>query len=121
MRALLAGFGHTRRMGRLSASASVSGGYAFNHFTVDGAAGPAFASTGTSLLGVSVNNSAIVKPEMSVWYDVVKHAGVGITAAYLMARPEEIVTTAAGSDVRHLRADAFELTVGLTFGVWTKR
>jgi hypothetical protein len=120
MRALLAGFGHTQRFGRLSASASVSGGYSFNNLSVNGGAGPAFASTGISLLGVHVNNSAVAKPEVSVWYDVVKHAGVGVTAAYFVSRPEEVMTTATGSDVRHLRADAFELTAGVTFGVWKK-
>jgi hypothetical protein len=121
MRALLAGFGHTRRLGRFSASANVVGGYSFNDLSLDSAAAPAFARTGNSLLGVHVNNSAALKPEASVWYDVAKHAGVGVTAAYLVARPEEIVTSTAGTDVRHLRADAFELTVGVTFGVWKKR
>src|SRR5262249_5886768 len=121
MRALLAGVGHTQRIGRFSTSASMSGGYAFNHLFVNGAAGPAFASTGISLVGVRVRNSATAKSEVSAWYDVTKHAGVGVTAAYLLARPEEVMTTTTGSHTRHLRADAVELTAGVTFGVWKKR
>src|SRR5262249_12576876 len=97
MRAYLAGIGHTRRLGRLTASANVSAGYSFNHLSVDGGAGPAFASHGVSLLGASVDNSWIAKPEVSVWYDVMKHVGLGVSGAYVVARPEEILTTAAGS------------------------
>ena len=120
-RALLAGYGHTRRLGRFSASASVSGGYSFNHLSLDDRAGPAFASNGISLIGVQVNNSAVVKPEASVWYDVAKHVGVGMSVSYLVSRPEEIVTTATGEDARHLRTDTFAVTAGLTFGVWKKQ
>ena len=121
MRALLAGFGHTQRFGKLSASANVLGGYSFNNLSVDGSAGPAFARAGISLLDADVNNSAVVKPVVSAWYDVASHVGVGIGAAYLVARPEETVRTPTGSHTRHLRADAVELTAGLTFGVWKER
>jgi len=121
MRALLAGYGHTRRLGRFSASASVSGGYSFNHLSVADGAGPAFASNGMSLIGVDVNNSLVLKPDAAVWYDVGKHTGVGISVSYLVARPEETVTTATGSDTRRLRADTFAVTAGLVFGVWKKQ
>jgi hypothetical protein len=46
---------------------------------------------------------------------------VAISVAYLVARPEAILTTAAGPATRHLHADALELTAGITFGVWKKR
>jgi hypothetical protein len=121
MRALLVGYGHTKRIKRFTASANVSGGYSFNHLTVDSGVGPAFISTGVSVLGVSVHDSAIVKPEIAAWYDVGKHVGVGVAAAYLVTRPEEVMTTATGPQSRRLRADTFELTVGLTFGVWKKK
>jgi hypothetical protein len=121
MRALLAGFGHTRRLGRFSASASVSAGYSFNDFSVDSGAVPAFANAGVALLGATVDNCAVLKPSVAVWYDVAKHIGVGISAGYLVARPDRTLTTTTGSETRTLKADAFELSVGLTFGVWKKR
>jgi hypothetical protein len=120
-RALLAGYGHTRRLGALSASASVSGGYAFNHFTVNGDAFPTFAGSGVSLVGVHVDNSWVVKPDVAVWYDILKHIGVGLSAAYLVDRPEETITTASLIQTQHLKADAFELTAGVTLGVWKKK
>jgi hypothetical protein len=121
MRAVLAGFGHTQQIGRFSASASMSGGYSFNSLSVDSGAGPAFANAGVTLLGAHVNNSLVAMPSVAVWYDVFKHMGVGIGAAYFVSRPDEVMATAAGPQVRQLNADAFELTAGVTFGVWKKR
>jgi hypothetical protein len=121
MRAVLAGFGHTQRLGhRFTTSANLSAGYAFNSLTTDGALGSAFARTGTSLVDVRVNDSGVVKPEVAIWYDVFRHVGVGVSAAYLFTRPDETITTALGSQVRHINADTWEFTVGVTFGVWRK-
>jgi hypothetical protein len=120
-RALLAGYGHTKKIGRFSASASMSAGYSFNDFSVASAAGPTFASAGVTLLGVSVGNSAVLKPEVAAWYDVFRHVGIGVSAAYLVTRPSETLTTATGTQVLHLRGDEFELTAGVTVGVWKKR
>jgi hypothetical protein len=119
-RALMAGYGYTQHIGRFAAAASVNGGYSFNHFSVDAGAAPAFATSRISLLGVHVNNSVVVEPAVSVWCDLFKHVGVGLRAAYFVTRPEEVMTTATGSESRHLNADAFKLSAGLTFGVWNK-
>ena len=121
MRALLAGFGHTRHMGRFSAAANLLGGYAFNSFNVEGDAFPAFAATGVSLVGAHVDNSWVVKPGVNVWYDVLKHVGVGVGAAYLVSRPELTITTASGTQQQHLKTDAFEATAGVTFGLWRNK
>jgi len=119
-RALLAGYGHTKRIGRFTASASVSGGYSFNSLTVDNGMSSAFSTTGLSLVGVRVSDGAVAKPDVAVWYDVFRHVGVGVSAAYLVTRPEETLTTATGSTVRRLNADTWELTTGVVFGVWKK-
>ena len=121
MRALLAGFGRSQRFGRFSTSASVSGGYSFNDLSVSAGAGPAFASAGTPLLGVNVDNSAVVRPDVAVWYDLTKHVGVGVSAAYMFSRPQATITTVAGDQVHNLRANAFEVTTGLIFGLWKNR
>jgi hypothetical protein len=99
----------------------MSGGYAFNDFTVANDAFPTFAGSGVSLVGVHVDNSWVLKPSVSAWYDVLKHVGVGLSAAYLVARPLETITTASGIQEQHLKTDAFELTAGVTFGVWKKK
>jgi hypothetical protein len=120
MRALLAGFGYRRPIHRFTAAANVSAGYSFNHLTVDSGMGPAFARTGVSLIDVNVNNSAIVKPEVAVWYDLFKHVGIGVSAAYLFNKPDEVIRTTAGSATRQMNANTFALAAGLTFGVWKK-
>jgi len=121
MRALLAGFGYTGQAGRWSVSANGSGGYAFNSFTVANDARPTFASVGVPLVGSDVDNSWVVRPNVAVWYDVFKHVGVGVSAAYLFARPNQTITTATGTQEHDLKADAFELAAGVTFGVWKKK
>jgi hypothetical protein len=121
MRAFLVGYGHTKRIKRFTASTNVSVGYSINHLTVDSGAGPAFLSNGISVQGLSVHDAAILKPEVSVWYDVFRHAGVGLSVAYLITRPEEVMRTPLGPQSRHLRADTLELTAGVTFGVWKKK
>src|SRR6266566_8622542 len=50
MRSVMAGFGHTQHLGRLSASVSLTGGYSFNHLALDPAAGDAYQRAGLSLL-----------------------------------------------------------------------
>jgi hypothetical protein len=120
-RALLVGYGHTKKFKRFATSANVNGGYSFSDYSVAVGARPAFASGGISLVGVSVDNSWVVRPDVSAWYDLFSHFAVGVSAAYLWSRPNETVTTAAGPDTRRLNADAFELTVGVAVGVWKKR
>ena len=120
MRALLAGFGYRHRIHRFTGLANVSAGYSFNHLTDDSGLGPAFARTGVSLIDVHVNDSAIVKPEVAVWYDLFKHVGIGVSAAYLFNKPDEVIRTTAGTGTRQLNANTFALAAGLTFGVWKK-
>jgi hypothetical protein len=119
-RALLAGYGHTKKLKKFATSANLNGGYSFNNYSVASGAGSAFASGGISLVGVNVDNSWVVRPDVSAWYDVFRHVAVGVSAAYLWSRPNETITTLAGSQTRRLNADAFELTVGVAVGVWRK-
>jgi hypothetical protein len=116
-RAILGGYGYTKRLKRFSASASVGGGYSFNDFSVATGAG---ANAGVSLVGVGVDNSWVVRPDVGVWYDIFRHVGIGVSVAYLVNRPNETVTTVAGSQTQRLHADTWELTTGVTFGVWKK-
>jgi len=124
MRALLVGFGTTQHLGhRFAVSANMFGGYSFNNLTADSGLPLAYANTGVSLVGVSVNNSAVAKPEVTIWYDVFKHVGVGVSAAYVFTRPDETITTAGGSQIQHrsINGDTWEFSTGVTVGVWKKK
>lgn len=120
-RALLAGFGHTKRFKRFAISANLMGGYSFNGYSVASGASPAFASGGITLVGVGVDNSWVARPDVSAWYDLFPHLAVGVSAAYLWSRPNMQVATATSFDTRRLNADAFEVTVGVAVGVWKKK
>jgi hypothetical protein len=63
----------------------------------------------------------VVKPNVTVWYDLFRHVGVGVGAAYLVARPQQTITTAAGIQQQNLKTDAFELSTGVTFGLWKNK
>jgi len=121
MRAFLAGLGHTNMFGRFSVSENLTGGYSFNSFSVAGSAVPTFASSGVSLVGSDVDNSWVVRPTVAAWYDVFDHVGIGLGAAYMVSRPNQTITTSTGTVEQHLKADAFELTAGVTFGLWKKK
>jgi hypothetical protein len=121
MRALLGGYGYTKHVRRFTASANMTGGYAFNNFNVDEDAGQTFSKSGVSLVGVHVDNSWVLKPYVAAWYDVQSHVGVGVSVAYLVARPEQTITTAAGIQQQRLKTDALELSAGVTFGLWKKK
>lgn len=120
-RALLAGYGHTKRFKHWSTSANLNGGYSFNNFSVGSAAPLVFANGGVSLVGVSVDNSWVLRPDVSAWYDLFSHLAVGVSAAYLWSRPNLQVATANAFDTRRLNADSFQLTVGVAVGVWKKK
>ena len=121
MRAVLAGYGYTKHVHRFTTSANMTAGYAFNNFNVEENAGQTFSRAGVSLVGVHVDNSWVLKPYVAAWYDVLRHVGVGVSAAYLVARPEQTITTAAGVQEQRLKTDAFELSAGVTFGLWKKK
>jgi len=121
MRALLAGFGYTGQAGRWAVSANATGLYSFNDFTIADGARPAFASVGVPLVSADVDNSWVVRPNAAVWYDIFKHVGVGVSGGYLVARPNQTITTAIGTQERHLKADALVLAAGVTVGVWKEK
>ena len=117
MRAIMVGIGHTQHLGRLSVSASVIGGYAFNRLVLDGSARDSYERAGLTLLDARVRRSAAARSEASLWYDVTKRLGVEVSAGYLLARPQVVITTLGGSSSHHLRADAVELAVGIAVGL----
>ncbi|HEX7795376.1 MAG TPA: hypothetical protein VF456_13535 [Vicinamibacterales bacterium] len=117
MQVLVVGYGYKRYFGQVSAEANMSGGYSFNNFSVASDAGSRFATAGVSLVGVDVDNGWVLRPDVSVSYDVLRLVAVGVSAAYLVARPHETITTFAGNQRRRLNADQFELSAEVTVGV----
>jgi len=64
-----------------------------------------------------VTNTFVVKPEVTVWYDLTNRFGLKFNAGYLIARPPVILTSTLGEDTRPVRADRFLITFGVVFSI----
>ena len=113
----LVGLGYTLHLGPLVSSSNLTGGYELHRLRLDGGAVNAYGNAGLVLVGAQVRNSPAGQADTSLWFDVTKRIGIAVSAAYNVARPEIIITTATSSASHHLRTDALEYKVGLVIGL----
>ena len=119
VRPFLGGYGYTKKFGRYKLSANLMGGYAFNSFELRPAANDAYRQAfGAHGIDTEVSNTLVLKPEMSVWFDVSRKIGITAGAGYLIARPTVTVLSSAGRDERRVNADMFMTKVGLVYSIF---
>jgi hypothetical protein len=122
VRPVMAGYGYTHGITRrLAVTGDVLAGYAFGSFSLRPAAIDAYQRrTGARTTGARASNSFVVRPEVGVWYDLNRKVGLNLSAGYMIARPDIIVETTAGSDKRTARADQFSLRVGVVYSIFSR-
>jgi hypothetical protein len=113
VRPIMGGYGYTLQRGRLSTSATLIGGYAFNSFEPDSRAVAAYRRSLQTLLRISAANSLAARAEIAVWYDASARIGILSSIGYVVTRPEISIITDAGVERRGLRADALKLQIGV--------
>ena len=119
LRPLMAGYGYTYHIRRYWITSDVLGGYAFGSITISDPAMAAYRRTyGVPTVEANATNTLVVKPEIGVWYDLNKKVYVNVNAGYMMARPDVIIESAAGTDRRKARADQFILKVGVVYSIF---
>ena len=119
VRPIMAGYGYTRLFGRYSISSDILGGYAFGSITLSDPAVDAYRrALGVPGATARATNTLVLKPEIGAWYDVNKRVYVNVNAGYMIARPDVMVETGAGTDVRTARADQFVLKVGVVYSIF---
>ena len=120
VRPIMAGYGYSYRMNRrLSITGDVLGGYAFGSIGLVPSAVDAYERRlGGQFATARASNTFVLKPELSVWYDLNKDFGLNVNAGYMIARPDVIVDTTTGQDKRTARADQFILKVGLVYSIF---
>jgi hypothetical protein len=119
IRPVMAGYGYTYRIRRYAITADVLGGYAVASINISDPAIDAYRrSLGVPTADARAGNTMVMKPEIGVWYDVSKRVYVNANAGYMLARPEVIIETAAGVDVRTARADQFIVKIGVVYSIF---
>ena len=120
VRPFMAGYGYTYSITRrLNATADVLGGYAIGSIGLAPTAIAAYQSRiGAQEVTAKASNTFVLKPEIGVWYDVNRKIGVNVNAGYMIARPDVIVNSTAGTDRRTARADQFILRVGVVYSIF---
>ena len=120
VRPIMAGYGYSYRMNRrLSITGDVLGGYAFGSIGLVPSAVDAYERRlGAQSVTARASNTFVLKPELSVWYDLNKDFGLNVNAGYMIARPDVIVETATDQDKRTARADQFILKVGVVYSIF---
>jgi hypothetical protein len=119
VRPFMAGYGYTRVLGRTAITGEVIGGFALNSFTITPDATDAYHDRlGARSVRADAANALVLRPGVSMWYDVNKKIGINVNAGYIIARPRVTVTTSLGEDARRIRADVFGVKVGVAYSIF---
>ncbi len=119
VRPIMLGYGYSYRRGRQLFSASLVGGYSFTSMSLTPVAIDAYYDRlGARSLTLRTSNPLVVRPGFSVWHDLNEKVGLNVSAGFLVVRPHVTVSSTVGEDERRLRADTFQLKIGLAYSVF---
>jgi hypothetical protein len=119
VRPFMAGYGYSKRLGRVQVSAKVLGGFALTSFSLSSPANAAFQSTlQTENVRTSVSDPLVLKPEVSAWINLNDKIGLNISAGEVFARPEVTISGPHGVLKRRVRADMFMVKIGAVYSVF---
>jgi NTE family protein len=116
LRTLSGGVLFTRRAGPLEASAGLSAGYGFGGFTLDRVARDRYGMQGFFGLEPDVTNTWVLKPSVSLWFNLNNRWATTVSASYVTARPT--IKFGSGLPDRQIKADAFGVAAGVGFKVF---
>lgn len=120
VRPVVGGYGYTFEINpKTHVTAEIVGGLAFTSFSLADEADRAFRSLPDGPVTADFSSVIpIVRPEVSLWYDVHPKFGVSVGAGYSIARPKLTIASAGAQQTERLRADTFALSVGLVYKVF---
>jgi hypothetical protein len=119
LRPVMVGYSYDYRHGRELYFASVVGGYAFVSMSLTPGAIDAYHDRlGAHSVRVETPNTLVMRPEVGVWHDLADRVGLNISASFLLARPRVTIRTATDADERRIRADLFQIRVGVVYSIF---
>jgi hypothetical protein len=117
VRPIMLGYGYTWIRGRAAVTADLVGGFALNSFRIDPSVVADYQQRGASNIRGEATNTFVVKPELTVWYDLNRRIGIKLNGGYLVSRPSVTVASTLGRDTRSIRADTFLITFGVVYSI----
>ena len=116
---VMAGYGYTRNIGRYSVTAALLGGLAHSSVKLTPAANDLYRDLlGARSVDVDSGWPLVLRPELSMWYDINKKIGLHVSTGYMIARPHVTVTGTLGDDKRRVSADMLGVKVGLAYSIF---
>jgi hypothetical protein len=115
---IMVGVQRAYHQGPMKVGTWVVAGPSFNRFDTDGAARSAYASLGSELNSVDVNNSIAVRPGLSAWYDLGSWIGLHGSASYTFNRPTAKTTVDGVTTSSTLNTDHASFDLGLAIGIF---
>jgi hypothetical protein len=119
VRPIMIGYGYSYRQGRQLYTASVVGGYSFTSMSLAPVAADAYYDRlGARSLSLRTSNPLVIRPGFSLWHDLNEKVGLNVSAGFLVVRPRVTISSTVGEDERRLRADTFQLKIGLAYSIF---
>jgi hypothetical protein len=120
VRPIVAGYGYTHSFSRaFHITGDVVGGLAFTSFRLsDEAKGTLRSVRGESVDAEISSVIPVLRPEVSLWYDIHPKFGLSIGAGYTIARPRLALVSAGARAFERVNADSFSLSGGLVYRVF---
>jgi hypothetical protein len=119
IRPIMAGYGYSYRRSRQLFTASLIAGYAFASLSLAPEATDAYYDRlGARSLSLKTSNPFVVRPAFSFWHDLSEKVGLNVSVAFLVARPRVTISSTLGDDERRIRADTFQLKMGLAYSIF---
>lgn len=119
IRPFLGGYGYTHRLTeRLTLAGDVIGGFAFSAIELTPSADAALHVPAGQNVRVLTGSTPVLKPEVSVWYDLSRKFGISVDAGYILARPKLTIASPGLNETERIRADAFTISSGFVYRIF---
>ena len=119
VRPFMAGYGYTHEVGRFSITGAVLGGFAFTSIELAPEAADVYRDAlGARSIKSDVGAALAMRPEISSWYDISRKVGLHTSLGYMVARPHVTVSSTLGDDKRRVRADMWQVKIGLAYSIF---
>lgn len=121
VRPFVGGYGYTYSINeKLHVAGNMMAGFAITSFELDDEADAVFRARPQGAVETDVSTIIpVLRPEVSVWYDVHPKFGISVGLGYTFARPTLTITSAGGTrEKARLRADTFALSAGMVYRIF---